>query len=218
MTGSHLRRPEPRAVCRLQLHLRQRPQGLRPQDQLREPGRAGDVERYTILQAIDKLWQEHLYEMDSLRYSIGLRAHGQRDPLMEYKAEAFKIFDELMVNIKTEICHNIFRSASSLMAFENFLRNAPQQTCTRPTSAFGGGTSTGPPAARAIQGQRRRQRSRRRGGSPPRPSPSAPAPRSAATTRALAAAARNTSIAAGSNRRRPPRACFSARRAAIFRD
>ena len=59
------------------------------------------VERYTILSAIDKLWQEHLYEMDSLRYSIGLRAHGQRDPLIEYKAEAFKIFDELMVNVKT---------------------------------------------------------------------------------------------------------------------
>ena len=84
-----------------------------------------EVERYTILSAIDKLWQEHLYEMDSLRYSIGLRAHGQRDPLIEYKAEAYKIFEELMVNIKTEICHNIFRSASSLMAFENFLRNVP---------------------------------------------------------------------------------------------
>ena len=59
------------------------------------------VERYTILSAIDKLWQEHLYEMDSLRYSIGLRGYGQRDPLVEYKAEAFKIFDELMVSIKT---------------------------------------------------------------------------------------------------------------------
>ena len=40
-----------------------------------------EVERFTILSAIDKLWQEHLYEMDSLRHSIGLRAHGQRDPL-----------------------------------------------------------------------------------------------------------------------------------------
>jgi preprotein translocase subunit SecA len=95
------------------------------------------IERATILSAIDKLWQEHLYEMDSLRYSIGLRAHGQRDPLIEYKAEAFKIFEELMVNIKTEICHNIFRSASSLLAFENFLRNAPQQTRHQaPPSAF----------------------------------------------------------------------------------
>jgi preprotein translocase subunit SecA len=102
-----------------------------------EPDKLATVERYTILQAIDKLWQEHLYEMDSLRNSIGLRAHGQRDPLLEYKAEAFKIFDELMVNVKTEICRNVFRSASSLMAFENFLRAAPQQTLHQNTSAFG---------------------------------------------------------------------------------
>jgi preprotein translocase subunit SecA len=111
-----------------------------------EPDKLVTVERFTVLSAIDKLWQEHLYEMDSLRYSIGLRAHGQRDPLIEYKAEAFKIFDELMVNIKTEICHNIFRSASSLMAFENFLRNVPQQTLHQSTSAFGG-TSTGSTSA-----------------------------------------------------------------------
>ena len=117
-----------------------------------EPEKLSTVERFTILSAIDRLWQEHLYEMDSLRYSIGLRAHGQRDPLIEYKAEAFKIFDELMVNIKTEICHNIFRSASSLMAFENFLRNVPQQTLHQATSAFGGGataTGTGAPAKKA---------------------------------------------------------------------
>ncbi len=107
-----------------------------------EPEQLATVERYTILSAIDKLWQEHLYEMDSLRYSIGLRSYGQRDPLLEYKAEAFKIFDELMVSVKTEICHNVFRSASSLMAFENFLRNAPRQTLHQDTSAFGG-TSTG---------------------------------------------------------------------------
>src|SRR5664280_348456 len=110
-----------------------------------------EVERYTILSAIDKLWQEHLYEMDSLRYSIGLRAHGQRDPLIEYKAEAYKIFEELMVNVKTEICHNIFRSASSLMAFENFLRNVPQQTTHQATSAFGG-TSTGSTSAAPARG------------------------------------------------------------------
>ena len=56
-----------------------------------------------------------------------------------------------MVNIKTEICHNIFRSASSLMAFENFLRNVPQQTLHQSTSAFGG-TSTGTSAAAARRG------------------------------------------------------------------
>jgi preprotein translocase subunit SecA len=107
------------------------------------------VERYTILSAIDKLWQEHLYNMDGLRNSIGLRAYGQRDPLIEYKAEAFKLFEELMVNIKTEICHNIFRSASSLMAFEQFLRKLPQQTQHQSTSAFGTtstASSSGPAA------------------------------------------------------------------------
>ncbi|MBI4324996.1 MAG: preprotein translocase subunit SecA [Chloroflexi bacterium] len=101
------------------------------------PGALKEVERYTILSAIDKLWQEHLNGMDSLRNSIGLRAYGQRDPLIEYKAEAFKVFEELMVNIKTEICHNIFRSASSLMAFEQFLHTLPQRTVHHETSAFG---------------------------------------------------------------------------------
>jgi preprotein translocase subunit SecA len=101
------------------------------------------VERYTILSAIDKMWQEHLYNMDGLRNSIGLRAYGQRDPLIEYKAEAFKIFEELMINIKTEICHNIFRSASSLMAFENFLRKMPQKTEHQSAGAFGGTTTGG---------------------------------------------------------------------------
>jgi preprotein translocase subunit SecA len=124
------------------------------------PDALKELERYTILTAIDKLWQEHLYEMDSLRYSIGLRAHGQKDPLIEYKAEAFKIFEELMVNIKTEICHNIFRSASSLMAFENFLRSVPQQTSHQTSTAFGG-TSTGtdsaqkPPPDHAPQQQQK---------------------------------------------------------------
>jgi preprotein translocase subunit SecA len=117
-----------------------------------DPAKLAVVERYTILSAIDKLWQEHLYEMDSLRYSIGLRGYGQRDPLIEYKAEAYKIFDELMVNVKTEICHNVFRSASSMMAFENFLKNIPQQTLHQTASAFGGGTATatasGAPASR----------------------------------------------------------------------
>ncbi|MBI3875765.1 MAG: preprotein translocase subunit SecA [Verrucomicrobia bacterium] len=95
------------------------------------------IERYTILSAVDKLWQEHLYAMDGLRHSIGLRGYGQRDPLIEYKIEASKVFEELMVNMKSEICHNIFRSASSLMAFENFIRNIPQITSHQETSAFG---------------------------------------------------------------------------------
>jgi preprotein translocase subunit SecA len=110
------------------------------------------VERRTILDAIDRLWQEHLYNMDGLRNSIGLRAYGQRDPLIEYKAEAFTLFEELMVNIKTEICHNIFRSASSLMAFQNFMRRMPQRA-EYPTAAspFASPPPTEDPAAQATK-------------------------------------------------------------------
>ncbi len=112
------------------------------------PDNLRSVERYTILSAIDRLWQEHLYHMDSLRNSIGLRAYGQRDPLIEYKVEAFKMFDELMVNIKSEICRNIFLSASSLVAFEQFFRNLPQHTVHSETSAFSSTTSSSEPADR----------------------------------------------------------------------
>jgi preprotein translocase subunit SecA len=104
------------------------------------------VERFTMLTAIDKLWQEHLYTMDGLRNSIGLRAYGQRDPLLEYKAEAFGLFEELMIGIKTEICHNIFRSASSLMAFENFLRNLPQTFTHEAAGGFGNTAATAAPS------------------------------------------------------------------------
>ena len=104
--------------------------------ELEHPEALKGLERYIILNAIDRLWQEHLYGMDSLRNSIGLRAYGQRDPLIEYKAEAFKLFDALMVNIKSEICHNIFRSASSLMAFEQFLHNLPQTTVHETAAPF----------------------------------------------------------------------------------
>jgi len=111
------------------------------------PDNLRSIERYTILSAIDKLWQEHLYHMDSLRNSIGLRAYGQRDPLIEYKVEAFKMFDELMLNIKSEICRNIFLSASSLNAFEQFFRNLPQRAVHAETSAFTPGSGPTPAAA-----------------------------------------------------------------------
>jgi preprotein translocase subunit SecA len=65
--------------------------------------------------------------MDGLRTSINLRAYGQKDPLIEYKNEAFSMFGELMGRIKEEVVHNLFRSASSLSAFESFLSALPQR-------------------------------------------------------------------------------------------
>jgi preprotein translocase subunit SecA len=84
------------------------------------------LERNIILNAVDRLWQEHLYATDALREAVYLRAYGQKDPLIEYKTEAYDMFTELMGNIKGEILHNLFRSTSNLEAFGAFLQNLPQ--------------------------------------------------------------------------------------------
>src|SRR5947209_17115435 len=91
-----------------------------------EPTAVRSLERYIILNAIDRLWQEHLYAMDALREGVYLRGYAQKDPLVEYKAEAYDMFVELMANIKNEVLHNLFRSTSNLQAFENFLASLPQ--------------------------------------------------------------------------------------------
>ena len=67
------------------------------------------LERYVMLGAIDNLYQNHLYDMDDLRQSVYLRAYGQRDPLVEYKQEAFRLYETLMGGIKDSVCTNIFR-------------------------------------------------------------------------------------------------------------
>jgi preprotein translocase subunit SecA len=90
-----------------------------------EPLAVLSLERYIVLNAIDRLWQEHLYAMDALREAVYLRAYGQKDPLIEYKNEAYEMFVELMGNIKNEVLNNLFRSTSNLMAFEKFLANLP---------------------------------------------------------------------------------------------
>src|SRR5437899_1619093 len=61
-----------------------------------EPTAVKSLERYIILNAIDRLWQEHLYAMDALREGVYLRGYAQKDPLIEYKTEAYEMFVELM--------------------------------------------------------------------------------------------------------------------------
>ena len=85
------------------------------------PEALGSLERYVVINAIDHHWQEHLTEMEELRRSIGLRSYGKKDPLVEYKGEAYKYFEELMNNVRLQICTGLFRSASNLESFENML-------------------------------------------------------------------------------------------------
>ncbi len=94
-------------------------------------------ERMTVLSAVDRLWQEHLYGMDGLRESIHLRALGQKDPLVEYKREAFEMYSEMEAKITQEICNGMFRSAARIIEFEQFMQNLPQQFVHEaPTSAL----------------------------------------------------------------------------------
>ncbi len=84
-----------------------------------EPARpAHSAVRNLMIRKTDQMWQEHLLRMDHLRSDVTLRAVGQRDPLMEFKHEAFALFDELSRTLRTEVARSMFR-------FEII---APQQT------------------------------------------------------------------------------------------
>jgi len=96
--------------------------------ELEQPKLADHLERSIILVAIDSLWKEHLYNMDALREGVQLRAQGQKDPLVEYKKEAFTIFEVLMSEIQEKALTNLFRSTTNLDQYEAFLKGLPQQT------------------------------------------------------------------------------------------
>ena len=109
------------------------------------------LERYIILNAVDRLWQEHLYAMDGLREAVYLRAFAQKDPLVEYKNEAFAMFADLMDTIKFEVLNNLFRSTTNLAAFEALLGGIPQNLSLSSDK----GESTAPhPAAEAAPAPR----------------------------------------------------------------
>jgi preprotein translocase subunit SecA len=68
-----------------------------------------EIEKFAYLSSIDHLWMNHLDALDDLREGVGLRGYGQRDPLVEYKNEAFQMFDTLVKQIDYEIVRRVFR-------------------------------------------------------------------------------------------------------------
>jgi preprotein translocase subunit SecA len=106
-----------------------------------------DLERSIILRAIDSRWQDYLRSIDSLREGVGLRAYGQRDPLIEYKREAFDMFENLMADIKDGVASQMFRTATSAKAITTFLSSLPRNMVHDEVSILGGGAPALPQSA-----------------------------------------------------------------------
>jgi preprotein translocase subunit SecA len=109
------------------------------------------LERFVILNAVDRLWQVHLYAMDGLREAVYLRAFAQKDPLVEYKNEAFSMFGDLMDSIKLEVLNNLFRSTTNLQAFENLLRSLPQSLIQADAPGLSRPAQAAPPPTRDAE-------------------------------------------------------------------
>src|SRR6202045_3227072 len=130
---------------------------------LEESEAVAGLERYILLNALDRLWQEHLYAMDGLREGIYLRSYGQKDPLIEYKTEAYEMFSQLMASIKSEVLSNLFRSTTNLMAFEQFLSSLPFNIPPRPGSGPLARTPAGPLPRRENLGLAHEEKSDKNG-------------------------------------------------------
>jgi preprotein translocase subunit SecA len=71
------------------------------------------LEKFVVLRTIDEKWRNHLLGMDQLREGIGLRAFGQKNPLIEYKAEAYNFFQDLMVSLRASIVQRVYHAQIS---------------------------------------------------------------------------------------------------------
>jgi preprotein translocase subunit SecA len=84
------------------------------------------LERWVMLHVIDSQWKDHLLSMDHLKEGIGLRGYGQRDPLTEYKREAYDVFEEMVDRVRTSVTELLFRMQVS--------REAAPEPAPRPAS------------------------------------------------------------------------------------
>ena len=83
-----------------------------------------DFERFIILRTIDEKWKDHLYAMDQLREGINLRAYGQKNPLLEYKSEGFKLFQQIMADMNSLTIQRLFRTQIQGMEHKPVLSNS----------------------------------------------------------------------------------------------
>ena len=144
------------------------------------------LERLVLLRVIDSLWVEHLTAIDDMRRGIGLRAYSQRDPLNEFKVEAYRMFEELKATIRHDMTHTIFR----VTVTREPLTSMPAQRCSRAGRTCPGAQPMGGRHCRWLGNVARAATGRVPAGPCARPGR-----RSGATTRAGAAPGRSSSAA-----------------------
>lgn len=77
-----------------------------------------NIEKDILLRIVDNKWIDHLHNIDMLREGIGLRAYGQKDPLIEYKKEAYDLFNKMMAEIQSETVRHLFRTKFGVQIIE----------------------------------------------------------------------------------------------------
>jgi len=107
------------------------------------------VEKQVLLQVIDRNWREHLQQLDALKSVIGMRAYGQRDPLNEYKSEAFTLFDKLLVSLREDVTAAIFRLLLNTQIQRQQNAQAQQDAAQRAQAEAVAASTQLPPAAGA---------------------------------------------------------------------
>ncbi len=88
------------------------------QEPFRDDNILRNIERDILLQVVDAKWIDHLGNIDMLKDSIGLVAYGQKDPLIEYKKEAYNLFNALMAEIQSETVRHLFRAKFGVQVFD----------------------------------------------------------------------------------------------------
>ncbi len=112
------------------------------------------LERLVMLRTIDSLWVEHLTAVDDMRRGIGLRAYSQRNPLNEFKVEAYRMFEELKGMIRHDVAHTIFRVSvvREPQAAQPVARNVRESRVDVTGGAVAAGALGGSPTAAAVRG------------------------------------------------------------------
>jgi preprotein translocase subunit SecA len=100
-----------------------------------------NVEKAVLLRSVDELWMEHLEIMDYMRRGIGLRGYGQRDPLVEYKKESFRLYNELINLIQKQVVYSVYK-IGGLQEFILPSVNLNNITISAPAKTMGEGGST----------------------------------------------------------------------------